>query len=170
MKTILEFVKKYWKVVAIGIGTLIVAFFLFKLVYGVYLNTYYHEKYQYLSKSFQNEILDQNVIIKKDMKRNGTQGEIYIKFDKKEINEEYQISLLKGIIPSNAEVSVEGKINIGDMNVRLTEGNSDVFIRTVKGQNIKEVSTQNVKSSNYKLIITSNSAQGGELVIKYKFR
>lgn len=167
-----ELFKKYWKKLLYGLAGIIALVILWQGSVFIYKNTYDHDKYQYASKSVLNQTFDQNVTIVKNIKRNGSQGDITLTFDKKDLNEEYLISLDKDITPSNVEVGAIGKIGAGSMTVQLLDmdqSNRDVFTRTVSGQNIKEVSTPPVTSRNYKLVITSNAAQNGELEVSFKF-
>lgn len=167
-----EFFKKYWKKLLYGLAGIIALVILWKGSVFIYKNTYDHDSYQYATKSVQNQTFDQNVTIVKNIKRNGLQGDITLTFDKKDLNEEYSISLDNDISPTNVEVGVIGKVNSGDMTIKLLDidrNNAEVFSRTVSGLNVKEVSTPAVFSKNYKLIITSNAAQNGELEVKFKF-
>lgn len=165
-----DLIKKYWKIVLYGLLSIIAIVIVWKGLTFIYKNTYAHENYKYASKSYQNLTFDQNVSIVKNIKRNGTEGDIKITFDKKDLNEEYNINLDKDINPANVEIGVEGKINLGDMTVRLVDDkNTEIFTRIVKGPNIKEVSTPNVSSRNYRLIITPSGAQNGDIEVKFKF-
>lgn len=165
-----EFFKNYWKTILYVAAAIIVVFVLFKGISYVYRNTYANEKYQYSSKYFGSQVLDQNVTIVKKYKRNYKEGEIRLTFDKKDLSEEYQFTLGSELTPSNVEVSVIGRLDKGSIKVSLVNGNNkEVFNRVVSGSNIKEVSTSNTFSKNYKLNILTNGAQNGDIVIGFKF-
>ena len=165
----MNFLKKYAKTILLVIAGILISVLLYKTGNYIYNNTYSNEKYEYLSKTVKDELLDQNVRIEKSIKHNGSQGEIQISFDKKDLDEGFSIALGEKINPTHVEVSVEGAVNSGEMNVRLLDqSNRVVFERLVKGPSIKEVSTSNVNSRTYKLLIASNSAQNGKLTIKYR--
>lgn len=163
-----DFLTKYWKVIAYSLLGIIAAIILYKGGIFIYKNSYSHENYSYYNKSFQNQIFDQNVDIIKNIKNNGTKGNIKMTFDKKDLAEEYIVALDKNNNKSNIEFSVIGKLNSGDINIRMVDGkNYDVFNKTVKGQNIKEVSTTVYNSDVYKFIITPNASIGGDLDISF---
>ena len=165
------FFSKYAKTIGYAVLGLVVLFILIKGGNYIYKNTYSHEKYQYLLKGFQNQIFDQNVNITKIIKHNGTQGEFRFSFDRKNLSEEYIVLVDKDFISANVEFSIEGKLNSGDMNIKMVdEKNGDVFNKTVKGLNIKEVSTIDYSSNTYKFVFNPNAALNGDLVIKYKIR
>lgn len=165
----MAFLKKYAKTILLVAAGFLIAILLYKTGRFIYNNTYSHEKYEYASKSIKDQLFDQNVKIEKSIKHDGSEGEIQLTFDKKDLDEGYSIILGGDINPAHAEVSVEGDINSGEMNVRLIDQSSRVvFERLVKGPSIKEVSTEDVNSKTYKLLITSNGAQNGKLTIKYR--
>lgn len=163
-----EFLVKYGKIVVYSIVGLLLLLILLKFGNVIYKNSYSHEKYQYSSKSFQNQVFDSNVLFTKRIKNNGLQGEFKLTFDKKDLTEEYTVKIDGNPATKSIEFSVEGKLNSGDMNVRMIdESNRDVFYKTVKGLNIIEVSTAENASESYKFIFTPNAAMGGDLDIKY---
>lgn len=165
----MNFLKKYGKTILLVTAGILLALLLYKAERYIYNNTYSHEKYEYSSKTIKDQLFDQNVKIEKSIKHDGSQGEIGLTFDKKDLDEEYSIALSKEANPSHAEVSVEGFVNSGEINIRLIDQSSRVvFERLVMGPSIKEVSTSDVNSNTYKLLITSSSAQNGKITIKYR--
>jgi uncharacterized protein YxeA len=165
----MDFLKKNAKVILIVIGVILLSVLLYKTGKYIYDNSNAYEKYEYTSKAIKDQMFDQNVKIEKAFKHNGSQGEIKMAFDKKDLDEVYSIALSKGLNPTHAEVSVEGAVNYGEVNIRLIDQSSKVvFERSVKGPSIKEVSTSDVNSNTYKLLITSNGAKNGKLTIKYR--
>jgi hypothetical protein len=166
-----DFIGKYGKTILYAVLGLVVLFILFKGGNYIYKNTFSHEKYQYTLKSFQNQVFDQNVSIAKKIKHNGAQGEFRLTFAKKDLSEEYVIPVDISRASGNVEFSIEGKLDSGDMNIKMVDDqNKDVFNKVVKGANIREVSTQDYKSTLYKFVFTPNGALNGDLIVKYKIK
>lgn len=164
-----DFFNKYARTIILSIIGLVVLAIILKVGNYVYMNSYTNEKFVYTTKSSQNQTFDQNVKIEKQIKRNATEGEFVLKFDKKDLTEEYAILVDPKLNTSNIELSIIGKITNGNMNVRMADDkNKDIFNKNVVGPNIKEISTSQYRGSYYKFIFTPSGAVGGDLKIKYK--
>lgn len=167
----IEMIKKYWRFYLLGLATIVLVTLVYFGGTYVYRNSYESEEFEYANKQYLDQVLDKNVVITKKIKRNNKEGKIEMSFDKKGLEEVYQFTLGSEINPYAVEIGVIGKIESGSIHIAMKDdGNNVIFDRIVNGNTIKEISTPDAYSKNYKLYIVPSDAQNGNITLNFRFK